>query len=97
VALQSRAAGVADVLAVLLQAGCDLEFIGEDIFAKAMRIVAAGFFFGGRVRNTALSPGRPGADKENDKKAKRAKHGVPHKWSAEEPRGPSPVSGIGPH
>ena len=85
-ALQSRAAGVADAIAVLLQAGRHLEFIGQDVFAKAMRVVAAGFFFGGRVRDTALSPGRPGTDDENGNETKSVKHGVPHKLSAQKRR-----------
>jgi hypothetical protein len=79
VALQSRAAGVADAIAVLLQAGCHLEFVGKDVFAKAVRVVAAGFFFSGRVRNTALSPSRTGTDEQEGDKTKSVKHGVPHK------------------
>ena len=97
-ALQSRAAGVADAIAVLLQAGRHLEFIGQDVFAKAMRVVAAGFFFGGRVRDTALSPGRPGTDDENGKETKSVKAWRSSKIvGAEVPRGPSPFSGIGPY
>jgi len=50
VALQGRAAGVTDAIAVLLQAGCHLEFVREDIFAEAVRVVAASSFLGGRMR-----------------------------------------------
>jgi hypothetical protein len=98
VALQDRAARVADVIAVLLQAGCHLEFIGKDVFAKAVRVAAAGSFLGGGVLHTALGPGRPGADDENGEKTKSVKHGVPHKCQRKkEPRGPPPFSGIGPY
>ena len=64
-ALQDCAAGGADVIAVLLQAGCHLEFIGQDVFAKAMRVAAAGSFLGRSVRHTALGPGRPRTDEQN--------------------------------
>jgi hypothetical protein len=63
--LQDRAASVADVIAMLLQAGCHLEFIGKDVLAKAMCVAAAGPFLGRSVRHTGLSPGRPGTDDQN--------------------------------
>ena len=64
-ALQDCATGGADVIAVLLQTGCHLEFIGQDVFAKAMRVAAAGSFLGRSVRHTALGPGRPRTDEQN--------------------------------
>jgi hypothetical protein len=41
---------------VLLQAGRHLEFVGKDIFAKAMRVAATCPFLGRSVRQTALRP-----------------------------------------
>jgi hypothetical protein len=64
VALQGRAAGVTDAIAMLLQAGCHLEFVGEDIFAEAVRVVAASSFLGGRMRHRVLSESRAGAEQQ---------------------------------
>jgi hypothetical protein len=56
-ALQNCPASGADMCTVLLQAGRHLEFVGKDIFAKAMRVAATCPFLGGSVRQTALRPG----------------------------------------
>ena len=58
-ALQDRAAGVADVIAVLLQAGRHLEFIGQDVLAKAMRVAAAGSFLCRSVRHALWAQADP--------------------------------------
>jgi hypothetical protein len=79
VALQGRAAGVTDPIAMLLQAGCHLKFVREDIFAKAVGVVAAGSFLGRGVRQRVLRESRAGADQQHGKKTKSVKHGVPHK------------------
>jgi hypothetical protein len=59
VAFQNRPAAVADAMAVLLQTGRDLEFIGDDVLAQAMRITATGFFFGWGMREAACAHAAP--------------------------------------
>jgi hypothetical protein len=51
-------AGPADLGAMLLEAGRDLELVVQDFPAKPVRIVLAGALFGGSVRETALREGR---------------------------------------
>jgi hypothetical protein len=83
VALQRRAAGVTDAIAMLLQAGCHLEFVREDIFAEAVRVVPTSSFLGGRMWQRVLSESRAGAEQQCGQKTKSVKHGIPHKlWSS---------------
>jgi hypothetical protein len=65
---------MADAMAVLLQTGRDLEFIGEDVFAQAMRITATSFFFSRGMREAALRPRGSGACKQNNNNAESADH-----------------------
>ena len=73
-AFQNRPAAVADAMAVLLQTGRDLEFIGDDVLAQAMRIAATGFFFGWGMREAALRPRGAGTGKQNNNNAESADH-----------------------
>jgi hypothetical protein len=89
--------GAADVLAVLLQAGRDLEFVGQNILAKPMRVAAAGSFLGGAVRH-ALRPGGAGTSEENDEKAETANHDVfLHESGAKNAPWPSTFCGMRPY
>jgi hypothetical protein len=86
VALQYCPAGVADVCTVFLQTGRNLEFVGKDILAKAMRVAATCPFLRRSVRQTALRPGCSTACEQKGEKTKSANHDVLTNDSAEELR-----------
>lgn len=77
-ALQRYTAGVTDTIAMLLQAGRHLKFVGKDVLAKAVRVAAAGSFLGRSVRQRALGHSRAGPDEQDREQRKNVKHGVPH-------------------
>jgi len=53
VTVQNSPASAADLLAMLLEAGCYAKFVGEDVLAKTMGVTAAGTFLG---RGMCLRP-----------------------------------------
>jgi hypothetical protein len=71
VAFKHRPASAAEVLAMALQAGRHLELVGQDLFAKPMRVAAAGSFLGGSMR---LRRGGAGTGNEDDEKTETPDH-----------------------
>jgi hypothetical protein len=53
VTVQNSPASAADLLAMLLEAGCYAKFVGEEVLAKPMGVTAAGTFLG---RGMCLRP-----------------------------------------
>jgi hypothetical protein len=54
VTVQNRPASAADLLAMLLEAGCYAKFVGKEFLAKPMGVTAASAFLG---RGMRLRPG----------------------------------------
>jgi hypothetical protein len=71
VAFKHGPAGAAEVLAMPLQAGRHLEFVGKDLLAKPMRVAAAGSFLSGSMR---LRPRSAGTSNEGDEKTETPNH-----------------------
>jgi hypothetical protein len=95
VAFHYGPASTADVVAMFLQAGRDLEFVVEDFLAKPMGVAAAGSFLSGGVR---LRPSGAGGSCDDDDEEKCASHDIfPCKSGTKNAPGPPTFRGMGPY